>query len=110
MITLVPLFGVGCESGAASRMAIVKGHGAGESSLHGPRTYCIRVAGVLDEVWADRLGGMAISRASSSEADAVTTLLGRLRDQAALSGVLNTLYEIHLPILSVEALPDEDQE
>jgi hypothetical protein len=30
------------------------------------------------------------------------TLVGRLADQAALFGVLNTLYGLHLPLLSVE--------
>ena len=34
----------------------------------------------------------------------VTTLLGELSDQAALAGVLNTLYELHLPVLTVERL------
>ncbi len=31
----------------------------------------------------------------------ITTLQGELSDQAALTGVLNTLYEQRLPILSV---------
>ncbi len=31
-------------------------------------------------------------------------LVGRLKDQAALAGVLNTLYELHIPILAVEKL------
>ena len=38
---------------------------------------------------------------------AQTVLVGRLRDQAALSGVLNILYELHLPVLSVECLEAE---
>jgi hypothetical protein len=33
-----------------------------------------------------------------------TTLFGRLRDQTDLIGVLNTLYDLHLPLLSVEYL------
>jgi hypothetical protein len=41
----------------------------------------------------------------------VTTLYGPLRDQAALSGVLNTLYDpLHLPLLSVEYLADEEHD
>jgi hypothetical protein len=36
----------------------------------------------------------------------IATLIGSLRDQAALSGVLNELYELHLPVLNVERLPD----
>lgn len=31
-------------------------------------------------------------------------LVGYLRDQAVLSGVLNALYDLHLPLLSVESL------
>jgi hypothetical protein len=34
----------------------------------------------------------------------VTTLKGELGDQAALAGVLNTLYELHLTVLSVLCL------
>ena len=33
-------------------------------------------------------------------------LLGELADQAALAGVLNTLYELHLPVISVERLSE----
>ena len=34
----------------------------------------------------------------------ITTLEGELSDQAALVGVLNTLYEMHLPVLLVKRL------
>jgi hypothetical protein len=34
----------------------------------------------------------------------VTTLRGELGDQASLAGVLNTLYELHLPIISVQSV------
>ena len=37
--------------------------------------------------------------------DAVTELVGRLTDQAALHGVLSALYELGFPMLSVEHLP-----
>jgi len=33
-----------------------------------------------------------------------TALQGELSDQAALAGVLNTLYELHLPLLLVRRL------
>lgn len=32
----------------------------------------------------------------------VTTITGLMTDQAALSGVLETLYELHLTLLNVE--------
>jgi hypothetical protein len=34
----------------------------------------------------------------------VTTLMGELRDQAALLGVLNSLYDLGFPLLRVEQL------
>jgi hypothetical protein len=57
---------------------------------------------VLGENWSDRLAGMQITT-DDPKADApVTTLIGNLRDQTQLAGVLNSIYELHLPILSVE--------
>jgi hypothetical protein len=34
----------------------------------------------------------------------VTELVGKVRDQAELAGLLNSLYELHLTLLSVEML------
>jgi hypothetical protein len=69
-----------------------------------PATYCIRVAGYLDESWSDRLGGLKINASSQERKTAVTTLSGLLIDQAALFGVLKALYDMRLPLLSVECL------
>jgi hypothetical protein len=66
-----------------------------------PGTYRIEVQGQLDASWSDRLGGMQITTDCSGKLGTVTTLEGRLRDEAALIGVLNSLYELHLRILSV---------
>jgi hypothetical protein len=38
-----------------------------------------------------------------------TILIGRLVDQASLTGILNSLYELHLPVLSAECLDAEDK-
>ena len=75
-----------------------------------PASYRIRVRGELDESFSDRLGGLTITINSAGERGPVTTLLGRLADQAAVSGVLNALYELHLPVLSVERLTEEEDE
>lgn len=69
-----------------------------------PATYRISVQGRIPTRWCDCLGGMAITAGPSEAQPTVTTLLGNLPDQAALVGVLNTLYELHLPVLSVERL------
>ena len=78
--------------------------------LWAPATYRIKVEGKLDESWSDRLGGMRITTHKRKDQTTVTTLIGRVRDQAELTGVLNSLYELHLPILSVENLAEEEGE
>ena len=69
---------------------------------HMPATYQIHVQGILDERWSDNLGGMTICITDQTSGDPVTILSGRLADQAALLGVLNTLHDLRLPLLSVE--------
>ena len=73
-------------------------------TLFDPATYVIRVDGALAPTWSDQLGGMQITVVESGD-DAVTELVGRLTDQAALHGVLSALYELGFPMLSVEHLP-----
>ena len=72
-----------------------------------PATYRIEVEGHLDESWTDRLAAMRIATSKRADQTTVTTLIGRLRDQAELSGVLNSLYDLHLSILSVEYLKND---
>ena len=73
-----------------------------ELEFHTPATYRIRVKGYLEDRWSDRLGDMTIEVTKQAEGARETTLVGRLADQAALLGVLNALYGLHLPLLSVE--------
>ena len=64
--------------------------------------YRIEVQGTLDMGWSGRLGGMRIETSSKGDQDKATILSGTVRDQAELIGVLNSLYDLHLPLLSVE--------
>ncbi len=75
--------------------------------LETPANYKIRVQGRLDAKYSDELGGMIITSTADGKNLPVTTLVGHLVHQAALSGVLNTLYEFHLPLLSVENLDEQ---
>ena len=72
-----------------------------------PATYRIEVEGHLPESWCDRLAGMQITTLKRADQSTVTTLIGRLRDQAELSGVLDSLYNLHLAILKVEVVNEE---
>lgn len=68
----------------------------------GSALYRIVVQGTVDKEWSERLGGMDITSISQASGVPQTELRGFVRDQAELSGILETLYELHLPILKVE--------
>ena len=65
-----------------------------------PAFYRIIVRGFVPEFWEDRLGNMEVIDVKLN----VTVLEGWMPDQAALKGVLDTLYQIHLPLLEVTCL------
>jgi hypothetical protein len=74
--------------------------------LETPATYRIRVQGSIDSSWSDLLGEMSVTQEKPGKKPPVTVLVGHLFDQAALSGVLNTIYDLHLPLLSLENLDE----
>ena len=71
----------------------------------GPAAYQITVRGMITPAWSGRLEGMTINRLSLDDGTIFTVLTGELTDQAALSGVLNTLYDLQLPLVAVNKLP-----
>lgn len=73
-------------------------------SFDSEAVYRITVLGRLDSSWSERLGDMTITTGLNPDSEATTVLVGTLLDQAALTGVLNTLYEIGLTLCSVECL------
>lgn len=72
-------------------------------TLGEPAGYRIQFQGYLGEHWSDYLGGLSISVVGTGRS-VVTTLSGQVRDQAALMGVLNHLYDMGFPLLAVECL------
>lgn len=76
--------------------------GLDDVEFAGAACYRIVVQGFLAPDWGARLGGLVITTAQRARQPPLTTLLGRVSDQAELSGVLNTLHDLHLPILIVE--------
>jgi hypothetical protein len=51
---------------------------------------------------------MQVTETRGPDGEAETTLVGRFADQAVLAGILNSLYELHLPVLSAECVDSED--
>ena len=67
-----------------------------------PGIYQIRVKGVLDEEWSDWFDGLAVTWQ-----DDETLLIGPVRDQAALHGLLAKVRDLGLPLLSVKRIGDK---
>jgi len=80
-----------------------------EFKIETPATYRIRVQGRLDPAWSEMIGDMRVTEDSTPGGSPVTSLVGHLADQAALSGLLKALYDQRIPILSVENLDYKDK-
>ena len=78
-------------------------------TMSGPAVYRIRVRGRLDAELSERLG-MRVENLARNDGKAESVLEGRLLDQAALAGVLNKLYELHLPVMAVDCLGGSNDE
>jgi hypothetical protein len=69
-----------------------------------PATYRISILGTLDKNWSDNVGGMTIEHTLVLQQYPMTMLTGILADQAALIGIINSLYDLGCPILTVECM------
>jgi hypothetical protein len=66
----------------------------------------IRVKGRLTEDWSERMHGLSITTLIGQDT-VETTLEGDVPDQSALQGVIASLGDLNLAVISVEALDDE---
>jgi hypothetical protein len=73
-----------------------------------PALYRVAVQGHILPDAAACLGRMRVISTDCTVPPGVTILKGELRDQAELSGILNTLYDMHMPVLQVTVLDAED--
>ena len=64
---------------------------------HDSSRYAIRLAGHLPPRWAPRFDGMTLTRRD----DGTTVLEGHVADQAGLHGLLRTLRDLGLPLVSL---------
>ena len=82
--------------------------GTRRDSFDAPALYRIGIQGDLDNSFSDRLGGMLIVTSSTLRKTSRTMLFGRLMDQGELIGVLYSLYDMHMTLLSLEMIEGED--
>lgn len=72
-----------------------------------PGIYAIRVTGRLEPRWSTWFDGFTLS----SDADGTTVITGTVVDQSALHGLLQSLRDLGLPLVSVtqpQDAPDQD--
>lgn len=72
--------------------------------LSRPACYQVKVQGWLGTGWEDWFDGLAITTEKMGGEMPVTVLTGKVADQAALYGLLQKLYRLGLPLLSLVCL------
>ena len=65
------------------------------------RTYRLRVEGELSDIAAQAFEGMTLTRGAGT-----TLLVGRVRDQAELQGLLTRISELGLTLLSAKTIDE----
>ncbi len=73
-------------------------------TVDSPATYRLRIQGYLAESWSEYMGGVIIQIQSQPHEPPTTLITGYFQDQAALATALNLLYDLGLPLLSVECI------
>lgn len=76
---------------------------AATGSPREPGQYEIRLAGHLDQRWAEWFDGLTLTQ----QGDGTTVLHGPVVDQAALHGLLQKVRDLGLPLVSVTQVAPE---
>ena len=71
-----------------------------------PMVYQIRVQGHLGRQWTDWFGGLTITLEGNGD----TLLTGPVVDQAALHGVLRSVRDLGLPLLSIMEVESKQED
>jgi hypothetical protein len=71
-------------------------------TMSGPAEYRICVQGAIERSWTDLFAGMKVAYRNVASPGALTVLTGDVLDQAELIGLLNRLYGLGLPLVSVQ--------
>ncbi len=75
-----------------------------EFNFQKPAIYKIKVEGILKENWIKNFQGLRINIDRSLSGKPISVITGQINDQSALAGLLDTLYNFNMTILSVNML------
>lgn len=68
--------------------------------------YQIKIFGNFDQGWSRWFNGMVISMEEDSQGNQITSLTGRITDQAKLRGLMNKIWDLNLTVISLNQLED----
>ncbi len=75
--------------------------------FQGSAFYRITIQGKITQSFYDQLSPLEIKE--KAEGDYIVTILSlQIKDQAELSGILNSIYEHHKSIISIEAVDENN--
>jgi len=101
----IPIVANGPEQGPFGTIrypAVLKPQHEGRTIMtEKPAAYQIQVQGKLGPRWLHWFDDLAVTAAPADDGATVTTLSGVMVDQAPLRGILNKLWDLNLPLLSV---------
>ena len=73
-----------------------------ELNFHSPATYRVVIKGRLSSDWLDQFSDLDLQITKSEDGEYQSVLQGTLLDQTQLSGILSSIYSMHLPILEIK--------
>ncbi len=72
-----------------------------EIDISTPVDVSIEIKGILDKTMSEVLGGLSIRNSTISDKISISYVEGKVTDQAALIGIINTLFNMRFPIMNV---------
>lgn len=72
--------------------------------------YQIKVQGSVGPQWSEYFAGLDLAVELDGEQIPLTTLTGRVPDQAALRGILNKLWDMNVTLISAEQITAQPQD
>jgi len=70
-------------------------------TMYGPAVYELQIQGRLDKSWIAQMQIETISVVDETDSGPVSVLTSTFVDQAALRGMLDRIYNLNLPLISV---------
>ena len=68
----------------------------------GPAKYQLIIKGIIPDSYHSLFGGLEHRRERSKDGEVKSILEGELYDQAALAGILSTIYSLRLPLVGLK--------